>query len=94
MNRRDFNLLLPATSTGFLINPEMSSAQTPPASQNGLVFAMPVHPKIILLDLIGLMTMSNMTMGKVHLVCKDTTPVRGRDDGNVDLGWWCPETTV
>lgn len=77
MNRRDFNLLLTAASAGLFLNAETASAQSPPpsASPDGQVFAMLVHPKMILLDLVGPMTVFNMTMGKVHLVWKNKTPV-------------------
>ncbi|MDR6820979.1 putative intracellular protease/amidase [Neorhizobium sp. 2083] len=75
MNRRDFNLLLAATGAGLLLNSETSSAQGMSASSDGPVFALLVHPKMILLDLVGPMTVFNMTMGKVHLVWKDKTPV-------------------
>lgn len=75
MNRRDFNLMLAATGAGLLLNSGTSSAQGSPGFSDGPVFALLVHPKMILLDLVGPMTVFNMTMGKVHLVWKDKTPV-------------------
>lgn len=75
MNRRDFNLLLTGVSAGLLLGTETASAQVPPSTTDGPVFAMLVHPKMILLDLVGPMTVFNMTMGKVHLVWKDKAPV-------------------
>jgi len=75
MNRRDFNLLLTGVGAGLLLGTETAPAQVPPPSSDGPVFAMLIHPKMILLDLVGPMTVFNMTMGKVHLVWKDRTPV-------------------
>lgn len=73
MNRREFNLFMAATGAGLLLNGAAASHAQSPA--DGPVFAMLIHPKVILLDLIGPMTVFNMTRGKVHLVWKDQTPV-------------------
>ncbi|MCF1485208.1 MULTISPECIES: DJ-1/PfpI family protein [Rhizobium/Agrobacterium group] len=75
MNRRDFNVLFTAAGAGLLLNNGIASAQTPPPSPDGPVFAMLVQPKMILLDLLGPMTVFNITRGKIHLVWKDQTPV-------------------
>lgn len=74
MNRRDFNLLMTATGAGLLLNSGQAFAQgeTP---KDAPVFAMLIHPKMILLDLTGPLTVFNMTRGKVHLVWKDQSPV-------------------
>ncbi len=47
-----------------------------------------IHPKMILLDLIGPMTVFNMTKGKVHLVWKGQTPV------STDVGIPVAATTI
>lgn len=75
MNRRDFNLLFTAAGAGLLLNSQGAAAQITPPAPEGPVFAMLVHPKMILLDLLGPMTVFNMTRGKVHLVWKDQAPV-------------------
>lgn len=74
INRRDFNLLIAAASAGLIANHATAHAESSSSSE-GPVFAMLVHPKMILLDLIGPMTVFNMTRGKVHLVWRDQTPV-------------------
>ncbi|MCZ7486220.1 DJ-1/PfpI family protein [Rhizobium rhizogenes] len=74
MNRRDFNILIAATGAGLLFN-ETAAAKQAQSPADGPAFAMLVHPKMILLDLIGPLTVFNMTRGKVHLVWKDQTPV-------------------
>ncbi len=75
MNRRDFNLLMSVAGAGLLMSDRLATAQTSPTAPDGPVFAMLVHPKMILLDLLGPMTVFNMTRGKVHLVWKNKTPV-------------------
>lgn len=73
MNRREFNVL--AASAGATLLTLNSSASALAPSTDGPVFAMLIYPKMILLDLLGPMTVFNMTRGKVHLVWKDQTPV-------------------
>lgn len=76
MNRRDFNLLMAIAGVGALMTDTTASAQTQaPTSSDGPVFGMLVHPQMILLDLIGPMTVFNMTRGEVHLIWKDKSPV-------------------
>ncbi|WP_284778542.1 hypothetical protein [Agrobacterium sp. lyk4-40-TYG-31] len=57
----------------FLTN--AAAAEDAQSLADGPVFVMLIHPKMILLDLIGPMTVFNMTKGKVHLVWKGQTPV-------------------
>lgn len=73
MNRRDFNRLMAATGVGLLTDTLAAAHAQSPA--DGPVFAMLIHPKMILLDLTGPLTVFNMTRGKVHLVWKDLMPV-------------------
>jgi cyclohexyl-isocyanide hydratase len=74
MNRRDVSLglgaaglLLTATNrVGAQVEP-----QRPPPS-----FAMLVHSKMIMIDLVGPLSVFNLTGGNIHLVGKDRTPVQ------------------
>jgi cyclohexyl-isocyanide hydratase len=75
MNRREFNLFLAAAGVAVTASTDTTSAQSPAASPDGPVFAMLIYPKMILLDLLGPMTVFNMTRGRVHLVWKDQRPV-------------------
>ncbi len=72
MNRRDFNAALAALGS-------LSMAQTASAQgidrEDGPSYAMLVHPKMVLQDLVGPMTVFNLTMGMIHLVWKDMSPV-------------------
>lgn len=72
MNRREFNAALAAASALSLAN--MAQAQGI-NREEGPSYAMLIHPKMVLQDLVGPLTVFNLTMGMNHLVWKDTSPV-------------------
>ncbi|KQQ91033.1 DJ-1/PfpI family protein [Aureimonas sp. Leaf324] len=79
MNRRDFSLALGAAAGLGVLAPGTASAAkspTPAASAaDGPSFAMLVHPKMILLDLVGPLTVFNVMGARIHLVGRTPAPV-------------------
>lgn len=73
MNRRDFNIALGA-ATALAALSTKTSAQAP-NREDGPSYAMLVHPKMIMQDLVGPMTVFNLTFGTNHLVGKTTEAV-------------------
>jgi cyclohexyl-isocyanide hydratase len=75
MNRREFALgAVGAAGLGLLDSVTKANAEmkvTGPAP----TFVMLIYPRMILQDLVGPLTVFNLTMGKIHLVWKDKTPV-------------------
>ena len=78
MNRRQFNGAVGAGALSLLA----SQAATPagaqtgkPRTENGPRYAMLVYPGMILQDLVGPLTVFNLTRGDIHLVWKDRQPV-------------------
>jgi transcriptional regulator GlxA family with amidase domain len=74
MNRRDVALGIGAAGLA-LAAAERAAAQKVDLSRPAPSFAMLVYPKMVMIDLIGPQTVFNLTMGKIHLVWKDRTPV-------------------
>ncbi|MFC5393497.1 DJ-1/PfpI family protein [Bosea vestrisii] len=73
MNRRDAAMGLGAT--GLLLaaaHDAVALAEPVPPTPS---FAMLIHPKMILIDLVGPLSVFNLTGGRIHLVGKDRTPV-------------------
>lgn len=73
MNRRDATLGLGAV--GLLLTAAGQAVAQADASRPAPSFAMLVHPKMILIDLVGPLSVFNLTGGKIHLVGKDRAPV-------------------
>lgn len=73
MNRRDVSLSLGAAGL-LLAAADKAGAQAEPA-RPAPSFAMLIHPKMILIDLVGPLSVFNLTGGKIHLVGKDPAPV-------------------
>lgn len=84
--RRHFLQAVTATGVASLIAPARAAAQTAPAIPAGTLgfggrgpdrpkVAMLVHPRMIMQDLIGPLTVLNILRCEIHLVWKDKTPV-------------------
>ena len=73
MHRRDFSLGLGAAGL-LLAATDRATAQTQ-SPRPAPSFAMLVHPKMIMIDLVGPLSVFNLTGGKIHLVGKGLTPV-------------------
>lgn len=73
MNRRDVALGLGAAGLLLAAADEAGAQVEPPRPAPS--FAMVIHPKMILIDLVGPLSVFNLTGGKIHLVGKDLAPV-------------------
>lgn len=73
MNRRDVTLSI--GTAGLLLAAADRAAAQARSQQPAPDFAMLVHPKMIMIDLVGPLSVFNLTGGKIHLVGKDRSPV-------------------
>ena len=72
MNRREVTSGLAIAGLAAVVDAKAQS----PAQPGAPSFAMLVHPKMIMIDLVGPLSVFNLTGGKIHLVGKDRTPVQ------------------
>lgn len=71
MNRREVTSGLAIAGLAAVVDAKAQS----PAQPGAPSFAMLVHPKMIMIDLVGPISVFNLTGGKIHLVGKDRMPV-------------------
>jgi len=75
MNRREFTLAAGAAGLGALVSEAETRAEDVKTMGAAPTFVLLVYPKMVLQDLVGPLTVFNLTMGKTHLVWKDKSPV-------------------